>query len=145
MASVQRELWHQPCCPVCMVASASQTLLLQETWSYICSMVGLSRISAPSRKQPLNTGREHSHCRPVFTSLQGAQPPTIHVFLAPVASGLCHIGLCCWSSNHWNPWREGDLSAQLYKPFVLHQTSKDCSDMLTGDPWWNETSPVRNL
>lgn len=78
-----------------------------------------SQISAPSRKQPLNTGRGHPHCHPELFSLQGAQPPTIYIyiyiFLAPVALVLCHICLCCWSSDHRNPWREGELSAQLYK------------------------------
>lgn len=39
----------------------------------------------------------------------------LYIFLAPVALVLCHICLCCWSSDHRNPWREGDLSAQLYK------------------------------
>lgn len=42
-------------------------------------------------------------------------PLYIYIFLAPVALVLCHICLCCWSSDHRNPWREGDLSAQLYK------------------------------
>lgn len=42
-------------------------------------------------------------------------PLYMYIFLATVASGLCHICLCCQSSDHWNPWREGDLSAQLCK------------------------------
>lgn len=66
------------------------------------------------------------------------------VCVYPVALGLCHICLCCRSSDHWNPWREKGPLCPVLQNFMLHQTSKDCSAMLTGDPWWNETSPVRN-
>lgn len=113
MASVQRELWLQPCRPVCLVASASQTLLLLGTWSYICSLVGLSDFS-PQQKAATEHGGVGTHTATLTLQLAGSSA-SIYIFPAPVALGLCHICLCCWSSDHWNPWREGDLSAQLYK------------------------------
>lgn len=115
MASVQRELWLQPCHPVCLVASASQALLLLGTRSYICSLVGLSDFSFQQK-----AATEHGERAPTLSpwALQFAGSSASHyiyIFLAPVALVLCHICLCCWSSDHRNPWREGDLSAQLYK------------------------------
>lgn len=116
MASVQRELWLQPCHPVCLVASASQALLLLGTRSYICSLVGLSDFSS-QQKAATEHGGEGTHTVTLSSSVcrELSLPLYIYIFLAPVALVLCHICLCCWSSDHRNPWREGDFSAQLYK------------------------------
>lgn len=57
----------------------------------------------------------HLQCSPIYTEL--CLPALLLADpLAPVASGLCHhICLCCWLSDHWNPWGEGGLSAQFCK------------------------------
>lgn len=128
---------HGGLCKLDFVAARDMVIYLFYGWT-------LSDISS-QQKTATEHGERALTLPPWVHQFAGSSAPTLYVFLALVASGLCHIGLCCRSSNHWNPWREGDLSAQLYKTFMLHQISKDCSDMLTGDPWWNETSPVRNL
>lgn len=104
-----------------------------------------SQISAPSRKQPLNTGRGHPHCHPELFSLQGAQPPTLYIYI-PSSCGfgsLSHLSVLLVLRPPEPMERRGPLCPALQN-LMLHQTSKDCSDMLPGDPWWNETSPVRN-
>lgn len=108
---MQRELCHQLGCRVCMVASASQALLLQGIRSYVCSLVGLSWTSAPSRKQAATEQRgEGTH-----TATPTSPPPPLYIYI-PSSCGFGSLSqLCCQSSDHWNPRREGDLSAQLCK------------------------------
>lgn len=110
--------------------------------SYVLCSWNLPEISS-QREQPLNTRKGQWPTLPpsVFSSLQGAQPPTVFLvgFLAPMTSGLCHICLCCWPSE---PLGRRRLLCPALQNLMLHQTSKDYSDMLTGDPWWNEKSAV---
>lgn len=90
------------------------------TQSYMCPWVGISGTKALSREQlPEHEGRDsdphcHHQCYPVCRELNF---PIMFPAgsLAPVASGVCHISLCCWPSDHWNPWGERDFSAQPYK------------------------------
>lgn len=148
---VCREVWYQSCHPVCTVASANQALLLQGH-DHIYSLVGISLTTDPSREQPLNTRRrgrwgKWPPCPPsVFSDLHGALPRRYTPgWLAPVASGLCHhICLCCWLSDHWDSWGEGDLSAQFCKTLCCTRHPKIILTDFLVTPGVNEKSPVRS-
>lgn len=80
---VCRELCHQPGCHVCMVASASQALLLQGIRSSVCSFVGLSWTSAPSRKQAATEqGGEGTHTATLSSPIcrELSPPPTLYIY-----------------------------------------------------------------
>ena len=104
----------------------------------------LSDISS-QQKAATEHGGEGTHTAalssPVCREL--SLPLYMYILLATVASGLCHLSVLLVLRSLEPVERRGPLCPALQN-FMLHQTSKDCSDMLAGDPWWNETSPVRN-
>lgn len=103
----------------------------------ICLFFGwtLSDISS-QQKAATEHGGEGTHTAalssPVCREL--SLPLYMYIFLATVASGLCHICLCCWSSDDWNLWREGDLSAQLYKTLCCIRHPKSVPTCLLMTP-----------